>query len=142
MIVLSVLAIVFFAAGCIFSSNKDDGGGKTKIETVSDLLYGTWRSATYSGNYHTLGFCKVAKSSDEGIYTRINYSVDKEGNSTQIGYQIVSDYYIELKEDGYSEDIINLQIRVNGELTDSRGLKFSISADGKKLTLSGYTKIK
>jgi hypothetical protein len=139
-IVLSVLAIVFFAAGCIFSSNKDDGGGDKRIN-VGKSLVGTWgRYGSNGATYHTVKFFTYNSDLAVGNFQKRDYAVNKDGSHTQT-WTGSGQYMIDLKEDGYEEDMISLNFcDAYGNLITTTSYAFSLS--GNKLTLEGdvYTK--
>jgi hypothetical protein len=131
LVTLSVLAVIFCAAGCIFS-NKDS---EEASEVVANSLFGTWGRYGLSGvNYYKIQFGKFSSEKGYGFFSRYYYDVDKDGSLTQISTGS-GEYWVELKKDGYNRDVIVLNFREQGNLVDTKEYEFSLN--GNKLTLDG-----
>ncbi|MFA5129260.1 MAG: hypothetical protein WC445_04905 [Patescibacteria group bacterium] len=135
MVALSVLAIVFFVAGCIFGNDDSNSEGDKRID-VGKSLAGTWsRYGSNNTTYHVVKFFTYNSDLAVGNFQKRDYTVNKDGSHTQT-WTGSGQYMIELKEDGYEEDMISLNFwDAYGNLITTTSYAFSLN--GNKLTLSG-----
>jgi hypothetical protein len=132
-VILSVLAVVILAAGCIFSNGSDDKEESSGV--ITDSLHGAWSSYIPNGTiYHRVEFGKFSSNWGAGTFSLYNYTVNKDGSHTQT-WTGSGESWVELEKDGAAKDLIVLNFRVQGELINTVDYEFSLN--GNKLTLGG-----